>query len=67
MMVLLPPKHVAQVIFFQRVISTVTLLLLRNFLSALTSHTLYVCHPASLFRIWRGNKCVAVGHSCCGL
>jgi hypothetical protein len=66
-MVLLPPKHVAQVIFFQRVISTVSLLFLRNVLSALTSHTLYVCNPASFFKIWRGNKCVALGHSCCGL
>jgi hypothetical protein len=66
-MVFLPPKHVAQVIFFQRVINTISLLILRNVLSALTSFTLFGCHPASFFRIWHGNKCTAVGHSCCGL
>jgi hypothetical protein len=66
-MVFLRPKHVAQVIFFQRGITTVSLLFLRNFLSTLTSHTLYGCHPASFFRIWHGNKCIAVAHSCCGL
>jgi len=40
MMVMLPPKHLAQVIFFQRVISTVTMLLLRNFfISTDLTHT----------------------------
>jgi len=67
MMVLLPPKHVARVIFFQRVINRVSLLFLRKVLLALTSHILYGCHPASFFRMWHGNKCIAAGQSCCGL
>jgi hypothetical protein len=67
MMVFLPPKHEAQVIFFQRVINTASLLFLRKVLLALTSHILYGFHPASFFRICHSNKCIAVGHSYCGL
>jgi len=67
MMIFLPPKHVAQVIFFQRVINTVSLSFLRKVLSALNSQNLYGCHPASFFRIWHGNTRIAFGHNCCGL
>jgi len=66
-MVFIPPKHVAQVIILHLVINTASLLFLRKVLSALTSHNLYGCHPASFFTLWHGNKCIAVGHSCCGL
>ena len=63
----LPPKHVAQVIFFQRIINKVSLLFVWKVLSSLTSYIVHDCHPASFFTIWHGNKCIAVGQSGCSL